>query len=41
MKKIKYFLGCKFKVLILRELKIIERDLASQKFEVYPVAGDF
>lgn len=29
-----------FKLLILRGLKILERGLASQKFEVYPVTGD-
>ena len=29
-----------FKLLILRELKILERGLANQKFEVYPVTGD-
>lgn len=29
-----------FKLLILRVLKILERGLASQKFEVHPVTGD-
>jgi len=29
-----------FKLLILRVLKILERGLANQKFEVYPVTGD-
>jgi hypothetical protein len=30
----------KFKLLILRVLKILERDQSNQKFEVYPVTGD-
>lgn len=40
MNKIKHYLEYKFKLLILKGLKILERGLASQKFEVYPETGD-